>query len=61
MEEGDHDLKKSGELKLNGEQDAAVSFAVMGVLGLILHASVPGGPIFDLTDEVVWLALFAGA
>jgi hypothetical protein len=55
-------LKKAPlEQKLNGEQDAAVSFAVMGILGIFLHIlSPPGVTVFDWSSGVVWLALIAG-
>jgi len=58
IEDGD---EKKVEHKLTGEQDAAVSFAVMGILGLFMHVFVSKEHIFDPTDEIVWLALIAGA
>jgi len=64
-EDEDEDVKNSRELKpkeakLNGEQDAAISGLVMAIFGLFLHFGWVKEPIFDLSSEVVWLALIAG-
>jgi len=53
--------KAKKDVRLSGEQDAAVSFGVMGVLGIILHSISPTEKsLLHVHNEVVMLALLAG-
>jgi len=61
VEEGAEYPDKEKEMKMSGEQDAAVSMAVMAALAVILHGLFTKEHVMDLSSEVVWLALFAGA
>eukprot|EP00026_Physarum_polycephalum_P008055 Phypoly_transcript_08132.p1 GENE.Phypoly_transcript_08132~~Phypoly_transcript_08132.p1 ORF type:complete len:372 (+),score=18.63 Phypoly_transcript_08132:303-1418(+) len=54
-------VEKEKEMKMSGEQDAAVSMAVMAVLAIVLHGLFTKEHVMDLSNEVVWLALLAGA